>query len=592
MKAFGTIEADVRGGTRKAWVVNANPHVEARLRRLFQGAGAMSATKAFRLSNTPENCRELLLVLERYPMEMTAEDLAYLTETAAEHVAAIERFTAIADGHYHPRQFDLALPLRPYQALGSEAVLQRFHLLNADEIGLGKSAQALGMILDPSARPALIVTLTHLPLQWEREVHRFLPGMRTHILKGCTPYDLSLLPTRGRKKKGPPPEQVDLPGVDARPEYPDVIITSYSKIASWGHVLAQIGKSATFDEVQEFRHAGTSKYLGGQVISQAATYVLGLSGTPVYNYGGEFFPVMEIIAPGALGTYDEFARGWCSGEGRKLAIRDPKAFGAFLREQGLMLRRTRSELKLELPPVTKVVETIDADLDVLRKSTTNAAELARAILARSGNWADRGKMAEEFSNVMRQATGLAKAAYVAAFVRLLIESGEPVVLFGWHQSVYGVWREALKDLTPVFITGAESAAAKQRSVDAFTQGRTKLLIMSLRAGAGLDGLQKVCKTVVYGELDWSPQVIDQCTGRVARDGQTEPVFAYFPVTDHGADPIMMDVLGVKRGQSRGVLDPNAALVEALGETGGHIAALARAYLDQKHRKSDEQEEAA
>jgi hypothetical protein len=69
--------------------------------------------------------------------------------------------------------------------------------------------------------------------------------------------------------------------------------------------------------------------------------------------------------------------------------------------------------------------------------------------------------------------------------------------------------------------------------------------MSLRSGAGLDGLQKRCSTMVFGELDWSPGVHHQCIGRLDREGQEQPVTAMFLVCDDGSDPPMMEVLGLK-----------------------------------------------
>lgn len=70
-------------------------------------------------------------------------------------------------------------------------------------------------------------------------------------------------------------------------------------------------------------------------------------------------------------------------------------------------------------------------------------------------------------------------------------------------------------------------------------------------GNGIDGLQHACRTVVFGELEWPPGVIDQNIGRVQRDGQTDPVTAYILVSESGSDPVMTEVLGVKREQLEG-----------------------------------------
>ncbi len=187
------------------------------------------------------------------------------------------------------------------------------------------------------------------------------------------------------------------------------------------------------------------------------------------------------------------------------------------------------------------------------------------------------RSSEELDWKLRQATGVAKAGFVADFVKLLVESGEKVVLYGWHLDVYAIWKERLADLKPAFYTGSESTPQKEESRRRFIAGETQVLIMSLRAGAGLDGLQGVCRNVVFGELDWSPMVHEQAIGRVHRDGQAEQVMAYFLVAEAGSDPIVADVLGLKKSQIRGILDLEAQL-EHVDTAGDRMKKLARALL--------------
>lgn len=51
---------------------------------------------------------------------------------------------------------------------------------------------------------------------------------------------------------------------------------------------------------------------------------------------------------------------------------------------------------------------------------------------------------------------------------------------------------------------------------------------------------------MFGELDWSPGVHDQCIGRLDRDGQIKQISAYYLLADSGSDPIISDVLGIKK----------------------------------------------
>lgn len=574
-RSLGTVE--LKGRT---WRIRCEPHVRLRLKRVF-GKAAKWSHEVIDLTATLETARDLAWFMERYPLSMSARDAEILHGRAREHAAREDEVARILAEGYQPPAFALALPPRQYQSIATDLALRTAGLLIADDVGIGKTVMAIGMFTDPRTLPALVVTLTHLPLQWQREINRFLPGLRTHILKQGRPYDI-VAAMRGRRRRADSTRP--LPGLGVN-EFPDVVICNYHKLSGWADVLAGQVKTAIFDECQELRISDSAKYEAAKHIADQAAFRLGLSATPIYNYGGEMFSVLDVLRPEALGSRDEFLREWCSDgwqPDRTSSVKDPKAFGSFLRSEGLMLRRTRADVGRELPELTKVPHHIDADPAELEKVEGRAVELAKLILAGSG--LERGaklQAAEEISYLLRQATGIAKAPFVAEFVRLLVESGEQVVLYGWHRAVYDLWAERLKDLRPAFFTGTESPLQKADAASRFVRGESKVLVMSLRAGAGLDGLQGHCRTVVFGELDWSPGVHEQAIGRVHRDGQGEKVVAYFLVSDSGSDPVVADVLGLKRAQIEGIRDPNGGLIERLDTGGARVSKLAEAYLRQR-----------
>lgn len=572
MKTFGKMKLGKNYRGVSAWEIECEPHVAIRLKRVFGKANRGDYGTIY-ISNTPENCRDLAWFLDRYPMEVVGrEGLLASANLQRETESAV---VSLIDGSYQPPAFDLALPLRDYQKIPPAVALRTGGLLVADDVGVGKTAMAIAMLADPRALPALVVTLTHLPRQWEDEIAKFAPKLRVRIPKTGTPAKADIAT---RKQKA------------LFSDFPDVLILNYHKLAGWSESLAKIVKSVIFDEAHELRRGDSQKYSAARHIAECASFRIGLTATPIYNYGSEIYPVLNVIKPGALGTQDEFTREWCDGyvdsKGRS-KINDPKAFGTYARESGLMIRRTRAEVGRELPQLTRVPHYVDADTAALEKVGTSAAELAKIILRR-GETHRGAKMqaSEEFSNILRQATGIAKAPYVADFVRLLVESGEKVLLFGWHREVYSLWNSILADLNPVMFTGSESPNQKQVARDAFMKD-VPVMMMSLRAGAGLDGLQGVCRTVVFGELDWSPGVHEQCLGRIYRDGQPDPVSAYFLISDHGCDPVMVDVLGLKRQQIEGLRDPYAAAVSQAEATEGHVKRLAQEFL--RRRGEDVQE---
>jgi hypothetical protein len=324
------------------------------------------------------------------------------------------------------------------------------------------------------------------------------------------------------------------------------------------------------------------------------------SATPVANYGGEIWNVLNVVSPNEIGDFQEFCREWCRTEAgyggtSKAIIKAPDAFGHYAREQGLMLRRTRAEVGRELPPLTKIVQPVDCDMKPIEDVQSAASELARIILQQGGKAFDKMRAAEELDWRLRQATGVAKAAFVADFVRMLVENGESVILTGWHREVYALWLERLNNLKPVMYTGSESLAEKERSRATFMSGESPILIISLRSGSGLDGLQHRCQTIVHGELDWSPAMHAQVDGRAHRDGQTMPVSAFYMLADSGSDPVISDALGLKQHQLDGILDPDAAPVVGATDP-NRVKRLAEAFLEQQGKRrvdsADSDEEAA
>lgn len=575
-RTYGTLRLKRAGdapAAKSQWELTAEPHVMIFARRVFAQASGRSY-KTIRLSNTPEVCRDLDWFMERYPLQVEGEGDAELragSDAHRERQSLVDRLLA---GRMPPAAVSLALPPRDYQRAAAQMLMAVKRMILGDDLGVGKTVSAICPLVMGGTTPALIVTMTHLVAQWRRELARFAPDLLVHVLRKGSPYDYT---KRGR--------------------HPDVLLSTYHKLDGWAETLAPLVRYVVFDECQELRTGpardpsaaaddgqqvsanGSRKCAAAAYIAKHAEYVVGLSATPFYNRGGELFWVLDAIKPGALGTREEFKQAWCSGEDRKLTIQDPAAFGMMLRDAGVFLRRTRADVGQEMPPVTVVPHTVQSDHRVFDDVAGAAAELARLVLDKTAERQDRFRASGDLDQMLRQATGLAKAPYVADFVQLLLEDGEPVVLFGWHKAVYEVWRERLARFSPAFYTGDETPKQKDDAVRAFIAGDTKLMILSLRSGAGIDGLQHVCRTSVIGELDWSPGVHEQCTGRIDRPGQKERVVSYFLLSESGSDPVMADVLGLKRSQIEGVRNPHRSdVLERIDRSGDHIKRLAERYL--------------
>lgn len=531
------------------------PHVAMRLKQIFPRI-PKTATAPFLLTDTDATCADLLWFMERYPLAVTDEAAGRLSRGKSRFEDRRAEFERILLPSWKPSAtggFRPGMQPYPFQAQAVALTLLHGRLLLLDDVGLGKTVSALGVLCDPRCRPAAVVVQSHLADQWVDEYVDTFTDLTAHIIKGTKPYDLP---------------------------WADIYIFKYSNIAGWVDIAAQgVFKAVVYDEVQELRRGTeTAKGAAAKVFSDHAAVRLGLTATPVYNYGSEIWQVVNFIDPGILGTWHEFLIEWCVSGGGHWVVRDPAALGSYLREMQLVLRRTEAEVGGQMPPVNTITHLIAHDEEKAAESEALAHQLA--IKVTRGTFIERGKAALELDALVRHTTGVAKAKHVAAFVRVLLDGKVPVVLTGWHRDVYEVWLDELEEFAPVMFTGSETTAAKNRTKRAFIEGATDLLIISLRSGAGLDGLQRRGSTLVFGELDWSPLVHKQIIGRLRRPGQTRQVDAIYLHSNFGSDPPMIELLGVKASQARGIVDPMAG-VETIHSDESRIQLLARQFLDRR-----------
>lgn len=558
-----TGQIDYSGGV---WRIDVPPHVSIRFKDIFKGV-SFGTRPPFLLKDTPDRAFDLHWFTQRYPVAFTERAERRLEAGVAEYqqyrarVEEIRKTIYVLGAHTGFRPPEKA---DPHQARAADLFRATGQLLLLDDVGLGKTVSALAAIADGWGLPAAIVVQPHVSDQWLRKFVRRFTTLRAMEIS-----------TRNARMVEPQ----------------DVYIFRYSNLDAWVDLFEPMGiKTAIFDEIQELRHGKTTgKGRAAHALCAIAENRMGLTATPIYNYGEEIFNVVDLIAPGALGSHEEFIVNWCTSHGSHWIVKDPEALGAYLQTEGIALRRDENDAEVAqvLPPLKKAV----IDVEWNDGDVTTDRELQRQLALRvvRGSFTQRGQAARELDIMLRQDTGIAKARSVAAYVRMLVEAGETVLLGGWHREVYRIWLEALADLKPVMFTGSEGPVQKKKAKDAILSGASKVMIISLRSGAGLDGLQDIVANVVIGELDWSPEVHKQLIGRARRRGQTREVTVHYLHTDGGSDPVIMSMLGLKSAQSHGILNPFAdGVQQSIQIDESRIVQLARKVLGMDQTEGDEE----
>jgi len=541
--ACGTLRWDA---PKNRYELAGDPALMAFARRLFPGANVGRERLFF--SAHPREVGDLNWLLLRYPVDVT-ECADRLEEARAAAVTRWQRRTSGDDLRPTVPPPTFRGTLYPYQQEAVTFLVSNRRCLLGDGMGLGKTWAALGAVASSDRWPVLVVCQPHVLRQWQRVIGA------VSAQQGAG--QLALMGDSDAQGRSLAPILVGLTP-HAIPDTPYTLI-HYGLLAKWESTLRDRGYPVViYDEVQELRHTGTAKYSAASLLSGAAEYCWGLSGTPIYGYGIEIWSVLNAIDFHCLGSQDAFSREWCTGYGERM-VKDPQALHGYLAREGLLLRRRASDVAVQLPRVARAVQDLAHDEALYAALTAGARIKAQTYIKTPHgdlSWHTRGQLLRDIEQATRRACGMAKATAAAAAVRALVDRGERPLVYAWHHDVHDVLRDHLADFHPALFTGRETTAQKDAHLRRFQRGQTPVAVLSLRSAAGLDGLQQRATCCVFVELDWSPAVHMQAECRIARMGVPDAVRdvpSWYLVSRTGFDEIVMDVLGIKNQQSVGIL---------------------------------------
>ena len=169
-----------------------------------------------------------------------------------------------------------------------------FGALLADDMGLGKTLQTLAWLQhrknEGHHEPCLLICPTSLMMNWEKESHRFTPGLK-------------LLRHHGNNRA-----KTDI-AIHARSTGRDLVITTYGLLARQVDELAKIRWGAVIlDESQNIKNPDTAVSKAARQIARDVPFRLTLTGTPVENRVLDLWTQFDFLNPGLLGTQSEFKR--------------------------------------------------------------------------------------------------------------------------------------------------------------------------------------------------------------------------------------------------------------------------------------------
>jgi superfamily II DNA or RNA helicase len=489
-------------------------------------------------------------------VEETARELG---SAIADRREALKKFITSANapvGDAKDKLGSLAPILREYQITGFEW-LTRLAANNlggilADEMGLGKTVQTLAFLRAQRGNgPAVIVCPTSLVTNWQSEVQKFTPEMKTLVLEGAN---------RGALFKSIG---------DA-----DIVITTYALLRRDIDDLRKFQFStAVLDEAQHIKNPETQNAQSAFALRSKHRFVL--TGTPMENSVRDLWSILNFSLPGYLGSHKDFreryelplARGAAPEVQRRLSRR----------LQPFLLRRRKRDVAKDLPE--KIEQVVPCDLTSSQRSAYDA--LLREIQSGLGSSSAKTNAG---AKRMQMLTGLLRLRQVCCDLRLVgLEKPEPsaklelldellgeaidgdhrVLVFSQFVSMLHLVRDRLKErgLSYCYLDG--STKHRQEEVTRFQNDDTiPVFLISLKAG-GVGLNLSAADTVIHFDPWWNPAVEAQATDRAHRIGQTRVVTAYKLITRNTVEEKILTLHDKKRTAIDAAIDSEEPLMTGL-----------------------------
>ncbi len=450
-------------------------------------------------------------------LDAVLEDAGHVKADAAwkKHVARIRA----AEGWTPVLPSTLQAELRDYQVEGfvwlSRLARWGAGACLADDMGLGKTVQAIAVMLDRAADgPCLVIAPTSVCPNWEAEIARFAPTLRTHRLP----------PTGDRAAL--------IAGLGAQ----DVLVCSYGLLQQTEDALSRRDwQMVVLDEAQAIKNAETKRAQAVQALRTG--FRLALTGTPVENYLDELWSLFNFVNPGVLGSREGFQKRFARPIERDKDQHARQALRALIRP--FLLRRTKAAVLSELPPRTEQtlnVEMTEAERAFYEALRQRSLERIAALDAPEGR--RKIQILAEITRLRRaccnpaliDAAAGVPSGKLGAFMGLvedLIRNRHRALVFSQFVGHLELVRAALdaRGIRYEYLDGSTPSAERERRVATFQAGGADLFLISLRAGG--TGLNLTAADyVVHLDPWWNPAVEDQASDRAHRIGQERPVTIY------------------------------------------------------------------
>jgi len=493
------------------------------------------------------------------------QDLLKMVDNAKVSASAKTLFAKIEDIDEIPsvaKPRTLKADLRPYQKDGF-SWLVFLHELNsggilADDMGLGKTIQAIALLLWAKSKYKrklnLVVAPTSVVPNWQREIAKFAPGLKTVVWQGPN-----------RSQNAPELEKAD------------VMITSYALLRRDEELLQALDlRYVILDEAQHIKNPMSQTARSAKKLSSERR--LALTGTPIENRLSELWSIFDFVSPGLLGqlkTFEEriarpIDRGDMETAQRLRATIKPFVMRRLKRdvaadlpdkiEQEMIVPLAEEQAKLYKQVLGQVRKSVLSEVE--KKGVSKAQIQILAALTRLRQVACDPRLMK-LPDTNFEADDSGKLGALREIIDEAVDGNHRVLVFSQFVEMLNHIRAALDTDGVQYEYLDGSTKNRIDRVDRFNEDPSvPVFLISLKAGG--TGLNLTgADTVVHFDPWWNPAVEDQATDRAHRIGQTKNVNVYKLIAAGTVEEKILELSAKKRELVSNVLSTEGSPLKGL-----------------------------
>ena len=412
--------------------------------------------------------------------------------------------------------------LREYQARDVAKYTTTIGVLNANQMGLGKTIET-GAYIDLEMPPAvLIIVPASLKIQWYKELTKFFPKLEKYlfVIKGTIAQREKIW----RRAFG-------------RKQY--IIITNYANLRTKDYISFSLNKKEfdliVYDEITKCKNRDTETFKLAEKLN--STMKVGLTGTPIENHITDIYNIMKIIHPLFFGSWSEFSRKYFykGGYQNREFIEKPEAPRKIANElkdfMGWIRWNQRDVLK-ELPEL--LINTYRVQLSPKERKAYRLLRMQLLEIYDKKGYKVNLKNILSLILAMRRLCSdpqiydlnFGNSAKKQEFVRVVKDNldGRKILVFSQFKDCVNLYSKALeeKGIKTMVITGDTPQKKRPILIEHFANSKDIKVLMCTDAFSYGQNLQ-MCSIMINIDQHFNPAIIKQRIGRIQRIGQKEKI---------------------------------------------------------------------